>query len=163
MPTGARGTAKKWLSYEPKTICPYLGIRPDLGIRPEFGQFWPINWSNVNIFEWNLLYMKGKLKLHILYDCQLNIYLNPTGTNLRDICLSRWCGNRQICNFPRQIAKSAFFREEPRNRQFSATNRDIISFPRQIAKFHASVSLNFDRWICSRGIWPNVIKFDQTL
>ena len=39
-----------------------------------------------------------------------------------------------------------------RNLQFSATNRDIISFPRQIAKFHASVSLNFDRWICSRGI-----------
>ena len=70
----------------------------------------------------------------------------------RGICLSRWCGNRDICNFPRQIAKSAFFREEPRNRQFSATNRDIISFPRQIAKFHASVSLNFDRWICSRGI-----------
>ena len=35
-----------------------------------------MNWSNINIFERNLLeYMKGKPKLHILYDYQLNIYL----------------------------------------------------------------------------------------
>ena len=57
------------LSYEPKTICPYLDIRT------KFDWFWPINWSNINIFKWNQLYIKGKPKLHILYDYQLNIYL----------------------------------------------------------------------------------------
>ena len=33
------------VSYEPKTICPYLGISI------KFDLFWPINWSNINIFE----------------------------------------------------------------------------------------------------------------
>ena len=38
---------KKWLSYEPKTICPYLGTRT------KFDRFWIINWSNINISEWD--------------------------------------------------------------------------------------------------------------
>ena len=35
----------KWLSYKPKTICPFLSIRT------KFDKFRPINWLNVNIFE----------------------------------------------------------------------------------------------------------------
>ena len=57
------------LSYEQNTICPYLGIRT------KYDRFWPINWANINIFELNQLYMKGKPKLHIFYECQLNTYL----------------------------------------------------------------------------------------
>ena len=34
-----------------------------------------MNWANINIFEWNQLYMKGKPRLHILYEYQLNIKL----------------------------------------------------------------------------------------
>ena len=34
-----------------------------------------INWANINIFESNQLYIKGRPKLHILYEHQLNIYL----------------------------------------------------------------------------------------
>ena len=30
---------------EPKTICPYMGMRT------KFNTFWLINWSNINIFE----------------------------------------------------------------------------------------------------------------
>ena len=37
--------------------------------------FRPINWVNINSFEWNQLDIKGKPKLHILYEYQLNIYL----------------------------------------------------------------------------------------
>ena len=36
---------QKRLSCKAKTICPYLGICT------KFDRFWPINWSNGNIFE----------------------------------------------------------------------------------------------------------------
>ena len=49
--------------------CPYLGIHT------KYDRFWPINWANINICEWNQLYMKGKPKLHILYEYQLNTYV----------------------------------------------------------------------------------------
>ena len=56
---------KNWPSYEQNTICPYLGIRN------KYYRFWPINWVNIHIFEWNQLFMKGKPRLHILYEYQL--------------------------------------------------------------------------------------------
>ena len=46
-----------------------------MGIHTKYHRFWPINWANINIFECNQLYMKGKPKLHILYEYQLNTYL----------------------------------------------------------------------------------------
>ena len=48
---------------------------------PIFGlthQIWSIlahKLGKYQIFEWNQLYMKGKPKLHILYEYQLNTYL----------------------------------------------------------------------------------------
>ena len=57
----------KWPSYKPKTICLYLDIHT------KFDRFWPIIWSNVNIFKWNKLYMKIMPKLHIL--CKLLLYI----------------------------------------------------------------------------------------
>ena len=44
-------------------------------IRTKYDRFWPINWANINIFERNLLYMKGKPILRIIYEYQLNIYV----------------------------------------------------------------------------------------
>ena len=46
-----------------------------MGIRTNFDRIWPINWANINIFELNQLYMKGKHELYIFYEYQLNIYL----------------------------------------------------------------------------------------
>ena len=54
-------------SYEQNSICPYFGIRN------KYYRFWPINWANINIFELIQRYMKGKSKLHIPYEYQLNI------------------------------------------------------------------------------------------
>ena len=39
------GLDNKWLSYEPKTLCLYLGIPT------KFDRFQPINWSIINIFN----------------------------------------------------------------------------------------------------------------
>ena len=41
---------------------------PTVGIRTKYDRFWPIDWANIIIFEWNQLYMKGKPKLHIQYE-----------------------------------------------------------------------------------------------
>ena len=49
--------------------------------------------------------------------------------------------NREIGVFPRRTAKSTIFRDKSRYNLFFATDRKI-----------SSVSLNYDRWICSRGI-----------
>ena len=46
-----------------------------MGIRTKYYRFWPINWANINICRRNQLYMKGKPKLHLLYEYQLNTYL----------------------------------------------------------------------------------------
>ena len=46
-----------------------------MNIHTKYERFWPIYWANINNFELNQLYMKGKLKLHILYEYQLKIYL----------------------------------------------------------------------------------------
>ena len=43
-------------------------------MRIKYDRFWPINWVSIS-FEWNQRDMKGKPKLHILYEYQLNIYL----------------------------------------------------------------------------------------
>ena len=50
---------------------------PIIGIRTKYDRFWHINWANINISDWNQLYMKGKPKFHILYhyEYQLNVYL----------------------------------------------------------------------------------------
>ena len=61
---------KKQLSYEPKTICSYLDICT------KFYSNRPINSSNINIFERVQLNMKGKPKLHVPCNQQLNISLN---------------------------------------------------------------------------------------
>ena len=53
---------KNWLSYEQNTICPYLDIST------KYDLFWPINWSNINIFEQNQFCMKNKPKRHMLYE-----------------------------------------------------------------------------------------------
>ena len=50
---------KKWLSYEPKTICLYLGIRT------KFVSYRPINWSNIKIFERD--HMMGGLLLNFMH------------------------------------------------------------------------------------------------
>ena len=54
---------------EKNTICTYLGKST------KYNRCWPIDWANINIFEWNQLDVKSKPKLHIFYEYQLNIYL----------------------------------------------------------------------------------------
>ena len=51
---------QKMLSYEPKTMCPYLGILA------KFDCNWPINSLNINTLERDQLNMKGKPKLYVL-------------------------------------------------------------------------------------------------
>ena len=60
--------AELWAKY-------YMPIYGVMGIRTKYDRFWPINWTNINICEWNQLYMKGKPKLHTLYEYQLNTYV----------------------------------------------------------------------------------------
>ena len=49
-------------------------------------RFWPINWVNINIFEWNQLDMKGKPKLHkFLYEYQLNIFKQLTSFKIIEL------------------------------------------------------------------------------
>ena len=43
-------------------------------LRTKYDRFWPKNWANINIFEWNQHYMKGNHKLDIIHEYQLNIY-----------------------------------------------------------------------------------------
>ena len=122
-----------------------------MGIRSKFNRFWPINWSNVNIFEWDQLYIKDKPTLCNLW---LNISWN-VNTKVKKLPKRNKISYISVCD-----KHTIDFTKKPKVFQFSIFSSEIFQDRRRIATkpyLYAQIFTwrpNSDFFQANFGIWP---------